>query len=112
VSPSITYNNKGLGAKDITGVFLDPPYDSSDRDEVYQEDNNIFKEVLQWAIDNGDNSRLRIVLCGYEGKYSIPDSWQTIAWKTNGGMANLGNDRGKSNSEKERIYFSPNCLKI
>lgn len=111
VTPSITYNNKGLGPKDITGVFLDPPYDLSGRDKVYKEDSNIFHDVLKWAIDNGDNPRLRIVLCGYSGDYIIPDTWQTYYWKANGGMANLGNDRGKENSKKEVILFSPNCLK-
>lgn len=112
VTPGITHKSKGLGNKDITAVFLDPPYDLDIRDKVYKEDNNIFKEVCQWAIDNGDNPRMRIVLCGYDGDHGIPESWQTYAWKTNGGFGNMGNDRGKDNSSKERIWFSPHCLEI
>lgn len=112
VTPSITYNNKGLSPKDITGVFLDPPYALKGRDKVYQEDSDIFKEVCQWAMDNGDNSRMRIVLCGYDGDFIFPDSWEKFSWNANGGLANLGNDRGKSNAKKEMIYFSPFCLKI
>jgi len=110
VTPSVTYGNKGLGPKDITGVFLDPPYDLSKRDQVYNEDGNVFNEVCKWAIDNGDNPRLRIVLCGYDGDHNIPDTWKVHSWQTNGGLANLGNDRGKSNRAKERIWFSPNCI--
>lgn len=112
VTPSVTYKNKGLTDKDITGVFLDPPYDLTKRDKVYREDSNIFTDVCNWAIENGDNPKMRIVLCGYDGDHGIPDSWQTYSWKTNGGLANLGNDRGKSNRSEERIWFSPSCLSI
>jgi site-specific DNA-adenine methylase len=112
VTPGITHASKGLGDKDITGVFLDPPYEASVRDKVYKEDKDIFKQVCQWAIDNGDNKRMRIVLCGYEGDHGIPETWQTFSWKTGGGMSALGNGRGKDNASKEVIYFSPHCLKV
>jgi DNA adenine methylase len=112
ISPSITYNNVGLSPKDMTAVFLDPPYSLNDRDKVYKEESNIFQEVCQWAIDNGDNPRLRIALCGYEGDHPIPGTWQVYSWAASGGMANLGNDRGQTNKLRERIWFSPNCLEI
>jgi hypothetical protein len=110
VTPGITFKSKGLGPKDITGVFLDPPYATEVRDAVYKEESNIFPEVCQWAINNGDNPRMRVVLCGYEGDHGIPISWKEYAWNANGGFANLGNDRGKENASKERIWFSPHCL--
>lgn len=112
ITPSISFNNKGLGHKDITGVFLDPPYQLKGRDKVYKEDSDIFSEVCRWAVSNGDNPRLRIVLCGYEGDHGIPSTWQTYAWETNGGMANLGESRGKDNAKLERIWFSPSCLPV
>lgn len=112
VTPGITYSSKGLGAKDITGVFLDPPYLSSTRDKVYSEDHDVSLDVFKWAIDNGDNPRMRIVICGYEGTCEVPDNWQIYRWETNGGLGNLGNSRGKSNASKECIYFSPHCLKV
>lgn len=112
VTPSITFKNKGLGVNDITGVFLDPPYDKENREVVYAQDNNIFNDVCKWAIDNGNNEKLRIVLCGYEGSVQMPDDWKVFAWKTNGGLANKGDDQGRENSNRERIWFSPHCLDI
>lgn len=112
MTPSITFNNKGLSPKDITAVFLDPPYDFKGRDKVYKEESNVFADVCKWAIDNGDNARLRIALCGYEDDHGIPDNWVTYSWKTNGGLANLGDSRGKTNAKKETIWFSPHCLSI
>lgn len=115
VTPAVTYKNKGLIPKNITGVFLDPPYDLGGRvKKVYQQDEDIFSQVCHWAIENGDNPRMRIVLCGYDGDHGIPDTWQTYSWKTNGGMANqaLGDSRGKDNKDTERIWFSPHCFKL
>jgi len=112
ITPSITYNSKGLTSKEMTAVFLDPPYDMVGRDEVYREDGSIFAEVSRWAIDNGDNPKLRIVLCGYSGQHGIPTTWQEYAWEANGGLSSLGNDRGKTNKSRERIWFSPHCLEI
>jgi DNA adenine methylase len=111
VTPSVTYNNTGISAKDITAVFLDPPYDFKGRDKVYLDENNIFAEVSKWAFENGDNPKLRIALCGYEGDYDVPSNWTKYNWKTNGGLANLGDGKGKENAKKEVIYFSPYCLK-
>lgn len=112
VTPSVTYNSKSLSDKDITGIVLDPPYDLDLRDKVYREDDNIYEKVVDWAIKNGDNPKMRIVLCGYEGDHGLPNSWQTYCWKTDGGLSSLGNGRGKENAKKEVIYFSPFCLKI
>lgn len=112
VTPGITHASKGLSPKDITAVFLDPPYELGGRDKVYKEEGNIFKDVVKWAVENGDNSRMRIALCGYEGDHNISATWKVYAWKANGGFANLGNDRGKDNANKETIWFSPHCLEI
>ena len=93
----------------ITGVFLDPPY-SSDRDECYSVDSfDVAHEVRDWAIANGDNSLLRIALCGYDGEHAMPDSWHKVAWKSHGGYGLQGNCKGRENSTKERIWFSPHC---
>jgi len=114
VTPAVTFNSKGIGDKDITGIFLDPPYSLSGRvKKVYQQDNDIFNQVCDWAIENGNNSRMRIIVCGYKDDHKFPDDWKQKEWSSNGGMANqaLGNSRGKDNSKREVIYFSPHCLR-
>ena len=92
-----------------TAVFLDPPY-ASDRSAVYAEESfTVAHDVRAWCMANGDNPQLRIALCGYEGEHEMPASWDCVAWKANGGYGN--SDRGRENAHKERIWFSPACLK-
>lgn len=101
----------------ITGVFLDPPYDmrivsdkSNGSDKLYDShSNDVSAEVAEWARANGSNFDLRIALCGYEGEHSMP-GWDVVEWKAPGGygsQAKAGNASGK----RERIWFSPHCLK-
>ena len=93
----------------ICGVLLDPPYDHDMRERCYSEDHNISGEVREWAIANGDNPEMRIALCGYEGEHEMPDDWECVAWKAHGGYSR--SERGKANRERERIWFSPHCIK-
>jgi hypothetical protein len=98
----------------ITGVFLDPPYaDEAERtDDLYAEDSgDVAHEVRKWAIENGNDPRLRIALCGYEGEHAMPGSWECLPWKARGGYGSQGNNQARENSAKERIWFSPHCLK-
>jgi hypothetical protein len=67
--------------------------------------------VRAWALDNGDNPFLRIALCGYEGEHTMPDSWECIAWKAGGGYGSQGNGAARENAGRERIWFSPHCLR-
>jgi site-specific DNA-adenine methylase len=97
-----------------TGVFLDPPYaDVADRQEsLYASDSlTVAHDVREWAITNGDNPEMRIALCGYEGEHSMPESWECIAWKASGGYGSQSFDRGRENCGRERIWFSPHCLR-
>jgi DNA adenine methylase len=52
---------------------------------------------------------MRIALCGYQDEHEMPSSWEAVAWKAGGGYGRT--DRGRSNRERERIWFSPHCLK-
>jgi len=96
----------------VTGVFLDPPYDSNEHSVTYSADSNVSGDVRQWAIENGDNGELRIALCGYEGEHAMPDSWECIAWKAHGGYGSQSDGKGRANSGRERIWFSPHCLRL
>jgi hypothetical protein len=96
----------------VTAVFLDPPYLLAGRAAgVYNNDTeDPAREAIEWCIANGDNPKLRIALCGYEGDYVMPDTWIEIPWKTQGGYGNLGDGAGKENAKRERIWFSPHCI--
>lgn len=87
-----------------TGVFLDPPYtQESGRDmRIYAKDSGtVGHAVHRWAVENGDDPKFKIAVCGYEGEYVWPAGWTAFAWKSQGGK--------RSNRGRERIWFSPHC---
>ncbi|MFA6842986.1 MAG: DNA adenine methylase [Bacilli bacterium] len=99
----------------ICGVFLDPPYTTTERSDCYDTNSHtVARDVREWCLQNGDNQLFRIALCGYDGEHNeLEDSgWSAYKWKPNGGMANQGSldSRGKKNISKETIWFSRNCL--
>lgn len=97
-----------------TAVLLDPPYaDTAGRTaDVYVEDSlSVAHAVREWAIEHGENPKMRIALCGYEGEHAMPDSWECVAWKSAGGYGAGKTESGSANQRKERIWFSPHCLR-
>lgn len=101
----------------LTGIFLDPPYSTeADRDDTLYgvEDLNVAHDVRAWCVEHGDNPLLRIALCGYAGEHDddlIAAGWQPVAWKAAGGYGSQGNGRGRENSKREVVWFSPHCIK-
>jgi DNA adenine methylase len=98
----------------LTGVFLDPPYaDEAGREsDLYAVDSGtVAHDVRKWALQVGDDKRMRIALCGYEGEHAMPSSWECVPWKARGGYGSQGNGAGRENAAKERIWFSPHCIK-
>ena len=99
------------------GVFLDPPYLKEVRtgDLYSTDDANVAHEVREWAIANGDDPRLRIVLAGYEDEHAahMPASWRVMAYsgKRAYGSTAGGGVNGE-NRHKERLWFSPACLDV
>jgi DNA adenine methylase len=96
----------------MTGVFLDPPYSSDEHDVEYAAHSDVAEQVREWCIANGDNPQLRIALCGYEGEHAMPGSWECVAWKARGGYGSQGDGRGRANASRERIWFSPACVRL
>jgi len=39
----------------------------------------------------------------------MPETWECVAWKAHGGYDSQGKDY--QNKYRERIWFSPHCLK-
>lgn len=112
IQPSVCFSLRDTERTHITGVVLDPPYDQTEREtNVYKYESPVSADVRAWALANGDNPLMRIVLFGYDGEHEMPDTWRAHRWKTNGGYANCFNGRGRANAERETIWFSPHCLK-
>lgn len=107
MGPSVIYGNG------ISGIVLDPPYGSNaDRtSRLYAEDClQVAEDVRTWALEHGDDPCLRIALCGYEGEHEMPPEWEEVAWKANGGYGNRS-VKGQENARRERVWFSPHCLR-
>ena len=107
------------------GVFLDPPYlgDVRTADLYSVDDHTIAHDVRQWALDNGDNPRLRIVLAGYstEHDHLIPDTWRRIGWSSSAAYATTASAARNANGETdgnlgnrhlECLWLSPGCLDV
>jgi DNA adenine methylase len=97
----------------LTGVFLDPPYaDTAKRTSgLYAIDSaSVAHAVRDWAVAHGDDPKMRIALCGYQGEHKMPKSWRCIPWKARGGYGSQSDGRGRDNAALERIWFSPHCL--
>jgi hypothetical protein len=103
----------------MTAVFLDPPYSTAakrDNDLYRVESASVAHDCREWAIEHGSDPMMRIALCGYESEHKFPRGWTEVPWKANGGYESQKRSRrggGRSvNSHRERIWFSPHCLKI
>jgi DNA adenine methylase len=107
----------------MTAVFLDPPYrhtidgEENRAKHIYANDKHqdvdaLCDEVQGWCLKWGGNKEIRVALCGLEGEYPMLDEagWDKVAWKSRGGYGNRTN-RGKENAARERIWFSPFCIK-
>lgn len=106
-TPAVT-----TGVHADTAIFLDPPYGVDDRADVYNhESRDIAQEVLAWCIENGD--KMKIALCGYSGEYEslLSLDWDVVYWKASGGFANQRKSGVNDNARRERIWFSPRCIK-
>lgn len=86
-----------------TGVLLDSPYAHKGRDKrLYEHDDpQLSRKVAKWAIDHGDNPKLRIALCGWKGEHKMPPTWREVEWISKSSAASR---------LRERIWFSPHCL--
>jgi site-specific DNA-adenine methylase len=108
----------------LTGVFLDPPYRKRLHDGTENRSAHIYAndkaqdvealcdEVQAWCLKWGGQRDIRIVLCGLEGEYPEIEraGWSKLAWKSRGGYGNR-TKKGKDNAARERLWFSPHCLK-
>lgn len=100
---------------DPCGVFLDPPYlEGAAGYSAGGVGTNLSATVREWALENGTQPHLRIVLAGYEGEHDEVEKhgWSVVQWKAHGGMSSgrKGGD-GNGNRLRERLWLSPHCLR-
>jgi hypothetical protein len=110
VKESVTVNHG------VTSCFLDPPYPAAEHDMAYHAEHggDVWYEAAQWAVDHGDDHRLRICIAGYDSPATdalFPASWARERWQARGGYANQKADgRGRANAKRETLWFSKYCL--
>jgi hypothetical protein len=71
--------------------------------------------VRKWAIEQGANPLMRIVLAGYEGEHEMPTTWRVQEWEAVGGyglIAESDEATGRANKGRERLWFSPACVNV
>ena len=98
----------------LTGVLLDPPYSAEagrDNNLYREESRDVAHDVREWAIEHGGNPMLRIALCGYEGEHAMPAGWRVVEWRPPGGYGTQRRDGSNENQARERLWFSPACLR-
>jgi len=87
----------------IAAVLLDPPYSLTGA--VYAHDSStVSGDVRAWCIENGQNPKLRIALCGHDTEHNDLEAmgWTVETWAKSGGYQGA--------DDRERIWFSPACL--
>lgn len=95
----------------LTGVFLDPPYTKGAMDYAAGGvGGDLAKEVRAWCLSNGNNTKLRIVLCGHAGEHDelLEHGWHLRKWTARKGYALT--DEAVQNSKDETLWCSPHCI--
>ena len=95
----------------MTAVFLDPPYTKGSMDyDAGGVGGALADEVRAWCIANGDNKKLRIVLCGHAGEHDevLEHGWRIREWTARKGYAVT--DESVENSASETLWCSPGCV--
>lgn len=95
----------------LTAVLLDPPYGEGAQEYSAggNGDGQIAAAVWAWAVANGDNPKLRIVVCGYDDRRTLPGGWTALRYTARKGYQIT--EEATQNPAREVIWFSPHCLK-
>lgn len=97
----------------LTAVFLDPPYTKGEMDYAAGGvGGDIAAAVRDWCLANGDNRRLRIVLCGHAGEHDelVLHGWTTRKWTARKGYALT--EEAVENTASETVWCSPHCVEL
>ena len=89
------------------GVFLDPPYLTDNRADLYGSDlhgssDAAAVESYEWAVANGDD--LRVAYCAHAGDFPVPDGWEVHTQSFEG-----INRADRHETRRDLVMFSPAC---
>ena len=103
-SPSILGNTASY--RGIAAVFLDPPYLTSDRANLYRSDTDgtsdrAAREAYEWAVEHGEE--YRVAYACHEGDFPVPEGWDAETTSFKG----VRNERERQ--ERDMVMFSPAC---
>ena len=94
-----------------TGVFFDPPYTKGAMDYAAGGvGGDLADKVRAWCAANGQDPKLRIVLCGHAGEHDglLASGWHLRAWTARKGYAMT--DEAVENSASETLWCNPHCV--
>jgi site-specific DNA-adenine methylase len=97
----------------LTGLFLDPPYTKGAMNYAAGGvGTELPLEVQAWCAANGDNTLLRIALCGHAGEHDalLDAGWFIGTWTARKGYASSA--EAVQNSKDETVWFSPHCIRV
>lgn len=111
LTPAVTWRHG------LTGILFDPPYTEGSVD--YAVGGRVSADVRAWCAEHWDDRQpngdpaYRLALCGYEGEHDEIEAlgWEVVAWKAGGGYGNQRKNGFNHNARRERIWFSPHCLR-
>ena len=87
------------------GVFLDPPYVTESRGDLYLSDfdgtsDDVAHESYLWSLEHDD--RYKIAYCAHEGDFEFPDDWSCEA-------KHFPGIRKVNKTTKDAIWYSQLC---
>jgi len=103
-SPSVTT------VHGITGVFLDPPYTEGEyKYGIGDKSLGVAQEVNDWCVENGDNPKMQIILCGVGEEHDnlLLHGWSKKVWVAGNGYSR--SEEAKAARKKETLWVSPHC---
>ena len=69
-------------------------------------------QVQAWCAENGNDPKLRIVLCGHAGEHDalLSKGWHLRTWTARKGYAQT--EEAVQNSKDETLWCSPHCVPV
>jgi len=113
LSKTTLYPTSPLPDSYRTGILFDPPYAAgSQQYAAGGTGSDLAVKVRLWCVEHGDDPMLRICLCGYDDDHSELErlGWTVTSWNS-AGSGYVGEGKDRTTLNRERLWFSPHCLR-